>query len=214
MHKSHQQSDAPPPAGPVLRQLSRLILKLMGWRIAPFPDIPKAVAVGGPHTSNWDGVIGFLGAMALGLDTAFLIKASAFRWPLAPLLRRMGGIPIDRSRTTGIVDQAVELFEKRDRLIMVVTPEGTRTNAPDWKTGFYHIARLANVPIILGVPNYATRELDFPLIINASGDIDSDMQRIVECFADTVPRHPEKLSAPVKAVREQRRKDRGAKEDR
>lgn len=186
----------------------------MGWRIAPFPDIPKAVAAGGPHTSNWDGIIGFLGAMALGINTAFLIKESAFMWPLAPLLRRMGGIPIDRSRTTGVVDQAVELFEKRDRLIMVVTPEGTRTNAPDWKTGFYHIARLANVPIILGVPNYETRELDFPLIISASGDIDSDMQKMIECFADTVPCHPEKLSAPVKTVRERRKRDRGAKEDR
>ena len=181
-----------------------MLLRLWGWRIAPFPDLDKAVAVGGPHTSNWDGFLGILGATALGLDTAFLIKASAFRWPLAPLLRRMGGIPIDRTRATGAVDQAVELFRKSNRLIMVVTPEGTRTNAPRWKTGFYHIARLARVPMVLAVPDYSRRELNFPLVIEPGDDMEADMRKMIECFADTTPRHPDKLSAPVKAARERK----------
>lgn len=186
------------------RLLSKLLLRLWGWRIAPFPDIDRAVAVGGPHTSNWDGLLGILGATALGLDTAFLIKASAFRWPLAPLLRRIGGIPIDRTRATGAVDQAVELFRNSERLIMVVTPEGTRTNAPRWKTGFYHIARLARVPMVLAVPDYTRKELNFPLVIEPGDDMEADMRKMIECFADTTPRHPEKLSAPVKAARERK----------
>ena len=190
--------------GPISRALSRWILKLWGWRIAPFPALGKVVAVGGPHTSNWDGVLGFLGAIALNLDTAFLIKASAFKWPLAWVLRRSGGIPIDRSRATGVVEQAAELFKHRDRLVMVVTPEGTRTNASHWKTGFHHIARLAGVPIVVAVPNYAKKELDFPLILNPGEDLEADMQKIINCFADTTPRHPEKLSAPVKAARKEK----------
>jgi 1-acyl-sn-glycerol-3-phosphate acyltransferase len=190
--------------GPVSRALSRWILKLWGWRVAPFPDIDKVVVVGGPHTSNWDGILGFLGAIALDLDTAFLIKASAFKWPLASILRRTGGIPIDRTRATGVVEQAAELFKHHDRLVMVVTPEGTRTNAPRWKTGFHHIARLAGVPIVLAVPNYAKKELNFPLVLYPGEDMEADMQKMIECFANTTPKRPENLSAPVKAARENR----------
>ncbi|HYW75168.1 MAG TPA: 1-acyl-sn-glycerol-3-phosphate acyltransferase [Gammaproteobacteria bacterium] len=190
--------------GPISRALSRWILKLWGWRIDSFPALDKVVAVGGPHTSNWDGVLGFLSAIALNLDTAFLIKASAFKWPLASILRRSGGIPIDRTRATGVVEQAADLFKHRERLVMVVTPEGTRTNAPHWKTGFHHIARLAGVPIVVAVPNYTTKELHFPLILNPGEDMEADMQKIINCFADTTPKHLEKLSAPVKAARKAR----------
>lgn len=191
-------------------RLARLMLRLSGWRIAPFPDLAKAVVVGGPHTSNWDAVIGFVGARALGLHTAFLIKASAFRWwPLAAFLRRMGGIPIDRTRSSGVVEQAVHLFEHSDRLLLVVTPEGTRTRAPSWKTGFHHIARLAQVPIVLAVANYARKELDFPLVMEPGEDLEADMQRMIEGFAATTPRHPEKLSAPVKKARDARLRKKG-----
>ena len=198
--KTHSPRGRPSRRGSLGQVLSRLLLRLWGWQIAPFPDIDKAVAVGGPHTSNWDGLLGLLGASALGLDTAFLIKASAFKWPLGAYLRRMGGIPIDRTRATGAVEQAVELFRQRERLIMVVTPEGTRTNAPRWKTGFYHIARQAHVPMVLAVPDYTRKELTFPLVIEPGDDMEADMRMMVECFADTTPRHPDKLSAPVKAA--------------
>ncbi len=202
--RNNRPGHKPPRRGSLSRLLSRMLLRLWGWRIAPFPDIDKAVAVGGPHTSNWDGLLGILGATALGLDTAFLIKASAFRWPLGPWLRRMGGVPVDRTRATGAVDQAVEMFRDSERLIMVVTPEGTRTNAPRWKTGFYHIARLARVPMVLAVPDYSRKELNFPLVIEPGDDMEADMRKMIECFADTTPRHPDKLSAPVKAERERR----------
>jgi len=201
--KDDRVTHSPQRWGPISRALSRWILKLWGWRIAPFPALDKVVAVGGPHTSNWDGVLGFLAAIALNLDTAFLIKASAFKWPLATVLRRSGGIPIDRSRASGVVEQAADLFKHRDRLVMVVTPEGTRTNASHWKTGFHHIARIAKVPIVVAVPNYARKELKFPLILNPGEDMEADMQKIINCFAETTPRHPGKLSAPVKAARKE-----------
>lgn len=188
-------------------RFGRLILRLGGWRIAPFPDVDKAVVVGGPHTSNWDAVVGFVGAQALGLHTTFLIKASAFRWwPLSAFLRRMGGIPIDRARASGVVEQAVHLLERSDRLLLVVTPEGTRTRAPRWKTGFHHIARQTHVPIVLAVPDYSTKQLNFPLIIEPGDDMEADMDKMIECFADTTPRHSDKLSAPVKAAWNRKRR--------
>lgn len=186
-------------------KLARLMLRLCGWRIAPFPDVARAVVVGGPHTSNWDAVIGFVGAAALGLNTAFLVKASAFRWwPLSSFLRHVGALPIDRSRATGVVEQAVGMLEHSERLLLVVTPEGTRTRARRWKTGFHHIARMAKVPIVLAVPNYARKELTFPLVIEPSTDLEADMRKIVDCFAATIPYHPGKLSAPVRTAREAR----------
>ncbi len=187
--------------------LSSLLLKLAGWRITPFPAIDKAVVIGGPHTSNWDALVGFLSGSALKLNATILIKESAFKWPLGILMRRMGGMPIDRARTAGVVEQAVEQFARRDRMVMIVTPEGTRTNAPRWKTGFYHIARQANVPIILAAADYAEKTLTYPLIIEPSGNMETDMQRMIECFGNVTPRHPEKLSAPVKAVWDRKHKN-------
>lgn len=199
---------APPRTRSLGQALARLLLRLAGWRVAPFPAVERAVVVGGPHTSNWDAVVGLLAGAALGLQLTILIKARAFRWPLGPLLRRLGGMPIDRSRHTGAVEQAAAEFARRARLVMVVTPEGTRKNAARWKTGFYHIAREARVPIVVAVADYAEKTLRFPLVFVPSGDIDTEMQNVVACFASVTPRHQEKLSAPVKAAQDQKRKRR------
>jgi len=198
-HGAEQRSERD---GSLGRALARLVLSWAGWSVDPFPDVPRAVVTGGPHTSNWDAVVGVLAGTALGLRPVFLIKKKAFRGPLGPLLRRFGGVPIDRSRHTGAVEQAVERFAGTEPLVMVVTPEGTRTNAPRWKTGFYHIAREAGVPIVVATADYARRRLELPLVLEPSGDLDADMQRIIDCFARVTPRHPEKLSAPVKTARE------------
>ncbi len=180
--------------------LCHLILRTVGWRILPFPPLDKAVVAGGPHTSNWDGVVGLLGGAALGLQPTFLIKSSAFKWPLGPVLRHLGGVPIDRSHRAGVVGQAVEEFSRQRRLVLVVTPEGTRTNAPRWKTGFYHIARQAGVPIVVAVADYSEKTISFPAVIQPSESIEADIKRIIEWFGSATPRHPDKLSAPVKAV--------------
>lgn len=204
----HDAGRQPPPrARSFGRALAGLILRLAGWRVAPFPAVARAVVVGGPHTSNWDAAVGLLAGAALGLKLTLLIKARAFRWPLGPILRRLGGMPIDRSRHTGVVEQAAAEFARRKRLVMVVTPEGTRKNAPRWKTGFYHIAREAHVPIVVAVADYAEKTLSFPAVFVPSGDIETEMQNVVECFASVTPRRPEKLSAPVKAARDRKRRE-------
>ena len=179
---------------------SERLLGLAGWDIEPFPDLEKAVVVAGPHTSNWDGLVAVLSAATLGLTANIMVKDSLFRWPLGPVLRRLGCIPINRKRNSGVVDQAVEQFSSRDHLVLVVTPEGTRANAKKWKTGFYHIANRAGVPIVLAAADYAKKTLRFPLVLQPTGDIEADMQRMFECFAEVTPRHPEKLSEPVKVL--------------
>ncbi len=174
------------------------LFKLAGWKVPPFPDVEKAIVVGGPHTSNWDGVVGLTAAVALGLNARFLIKHSLFKGPLGWLLRRLGGIPVDRGRAGGVVGQAVRELQVSDRLILVVTPEGTRSNARQWKTGFHRIAREAGVPIVVTVADYRTRELRFPLVLQATENLTADLEQLYQCFASVTPRHPDKLSDPVR----------------
>lgn len=194
MAQQHQQPEK-------LTRTRRLAMKLInqaGWTVPPFPDVDKAIVVGGPHTSNWDGVIGLTAAVALGLNAHFLIKHSLFKGPLGWLLRKLGGIPVHRGRAGGMVGQAVRELEKSDRLILVVAPEGTRSGAKQWKAGFHRIAREANVPIVVTVADYGTRELRFPLILTPTDDLEADLEKLYECFASVTPKHPDKLSAPVR----------------
>lgn len=176
------------------------LLRRAGWRITPFPPIDKAIVVGGPHTSNWDGVLGLTAGIALGLNARFMIKHTLFKGLFGTLLRRLGGIPVDRSKPGGVVRQAARQFVDHARIIVVVTPEGTRSNAPRWKTGFHHIARAAGVPIVLATADYARKELTYPLILEPGEDLEADMQRIYTCFASVTPRHPQRLSLPVKRL--------------
>lgn len=186
------------------QRLCQQLLRAAGWQIAPFPDEPRAIVVGGPHTSNWDGVIGLAGKTAIGIDAHLMIKDSLFKEPLGGLLRRFGAIPIDRSRHAGVVEQTVEQFARHDSLYIVVTPEGTRSRAAKWKTGFWHIARQAGVPIVVAVADYQQRRIFFPAVMTPSEDREADFQQLYAYFASVTPRRPEKLSAPVKALWEQR----------
>lgn len=192
------------PSSSLTQSACRVILRVLGWYVAPFPDLNKAVVVGGPHTSNWDGLLGLVGGAALGLQVNIMIKANLFFWPLGPLMRRFGAIPINRQQNSGVVEQAVEQIKQRERMIMVVTPEGTRSNAPKWKTGFYHIAVQAGVPIVVATADYVKKEITYPAVIMPSGDIEADFERFYTLFASVTPRHPGKLSAPVKAKFETR----------
>ncbi|MEP4545492.1 MAG: lysophospholipid acyltransferase family protein [Saccharospirillum sp.] len=203
MQNNKKETAVPAGASP-LRRLAIGLLRLTGWYVEPFPDIPKAIVVGGPHTSNWDGVLGFTTGFALALHARFMIKNSLFRWPFGWLLKKLGGIPVDRSKAGGVVGQTVAEFNSRDRIIIVMTPEGTRSNADTWKTGFHHIARQAGVPIVLATADYRRKQVTFPLILEPSEDLEADMQRIYECFSDVTPQHPEKLSRPVKVLFDQK----------
>lgn len=179
--------------------LGTVFLHLLGWRITgQFPDVPKAVIIGAPHTSNWDGVLAVAAVLALRLRIVLMGKHSLFKGPFAPLLRWLGLIPIDRSSAAGVVDQSVSRFREREQMFLGMAPEGTRHSAQEWKTGFYRIACDAGVPIVLAVLDYGKREIRLPLTFMPSGDLDADMDKILTCYRGIVPRRPERLSLPLR----------------
>ena len=136
------------------------ILKVCGWKArGGIPDIPKAVIIAAPHTSNWDGIWALTYKVAVGLDIRFFAKQSLFWFPLGVLLRGLGGIPLDRTRATSAVDQAIAMFNEEETFYFGLSPEGTRSLKDHWKTGFYRIARGADVPVLLGVLDFRNREI-------------------------------------------------------
>jgi 1-acyl-sn-glycerol-3-phosphate acyltransferase len=161
-----------------------MFLKMLGWRVeGEIPSIKKFVIIAAPHTSNWDFPITLAVAFALKVKIYWMGKAAMFRWPFGALLRWLGGIPIDRSRTHNMVDQSVQAFQERDNLIMVVPPEGTRKKVSYWKTGFYHIARGAGVPIVLGFLDYRRKAGGIGPTFFPTGRIGEDLNQIHAFYA-------------------------------
>lgn len=163
-----------PPVGPqvarggnaVTHWLGRLLLRGMGWKLSGgFPDRPKFIIAVVPHTSNIDFVLTIGVIWGLGIKAAFLAKASLFRFPLGLLMRGFGGIPVDRDTPQGLIDRMAEAFHASDRLILGITPAGSRSNARDLKKGVALIAQAAEVPILPAVINYETRIVHFADLI-------------------------------------------------
>jgi len=169
-----------------------LWLRVFGWRIAgDMPVCDKMVLIGAPHTSNWDLPFMLAVAAVYGLDVTWMGKDSLFKKPVfGRLLRRLGGIPIDRSRPSGVVLQIVRMFKKSDRLALVVPPSGTRKKKEYWKSGFYWIAHTARVPIICSYLDYGRKEGGVRLSFVPTGDVQADMNRIRSCYQDIQGKHP------------------------
>lgn len=166
--------------------LGLVFLKIMGWRVeGKIPAINKFVIIAAPHTSNWDFPITLAVAFVLRMKIYWMGKAAMFRWPFAAALRWLGGIPIDRSQSHNVVEQSIQAFQKLERLIMVVPPEGTRKKVSYWKTGFYHIARGANVPIVLGFLDYKRKAGGIGPTFYPTGLLEEDMKRI-QAFYTTI----------------------------
>lgn len=187
-----------PHAGALLsRRIGRLALRLAGWRVeGEIPDRPQLVACVAPHTSNWDFVLGYVAKMALDVRAHWLGKHTLFRGPFGPLLRAMGGIPVDRTAAHGIVAQAVTGFHRHPRLLLGVAPEGTRSRVTRWKSGFYHIAREAGVPIWPVALDWRTRTVRLGPLFTPTGDEDADIAALQEFFAGVRGRHPERAFPP------------------
>lgn len=165
-------------------RLGRGVLALLGWRIeGEVPDAPKFVVAVAPHTSNWDFVIGVAAMFALDLRLAFIGKHTLFRWPFAAVLRWMGGIPVDRSKHHGMVDDSVAAFSKMERRVLAIAPQGTRSPVRRFKTGFLHIARGAHVPILLAALDYDAKCIRFGPTITAGEDVEADRARVEAHFA-------------------------------
>lgn len=183
-------------------RLGRFILSLLGWKVTgQLPNIPKAVMIGGPHTSNWDGVITLSAMAMLRLDARVMVKDSAFVGPLGWLLRWLGAIPIDRNSARDVVQQTVDQLNAHEQFMVIVSPEGTRDGASHWKSGFWRIASAAGVPIIIATADHKKKEVSFPGLVMPSEDVDRDMKLVLEFYRGVEPRHPERLSAPLAAMR-------------
>ena len=185
-----------------LRGLGRLYLRISGWRVeGRFPDAAKTVVIAAPHTSNWDMPLMLAMAWVLDVRPAWLGKQELFRRPFGWFMRRLGGVPVDRTARQNTVRQAVERFDALERLHLVIPPSGTRSRATHWRSGFYHIAREANVPIVLGYLDYARRRGGFGPELHPSGDLRADMDAIRRFYADKTGRHPEQFG-PVRLAEE------------
>jgi len=174
--------------------LAKTLLRLFGWRVAgPAPDLPKYVLVVAPHTSNWDFLVMLALAATLRLKVTWMGKHTLFRPPFGRIMRRLGGLPINRSARHNAVEQAIESFRTSDRLELAILPEGTRKRAPYWKSGFYHIARGANVPIALGFADYQRKVGGIGRVFMPSGDIEADMAIIRDFYTGIVGKRPEQF---------------------
>ncbi|MFH1084094.1 MAG: lysophospholipid acyltransferase family protein [Pseudomonadota bacterium] len=161
-----------------------IFLKMLGWRVeGEIPDIKKFVIIAAPHTSNWDFPITLAITFALKIKIYWMGKSVMFRWPFGAVCRWLGGIPIERSRSHNVVEQSVQAFKKWDRLIMIIPPEGTRKRVSYWKTGFYHIASGANVPVVLGFLDYRRKAGGIGSTFYPTGRIEEDMQEIRAFYA-------------------------------
>ena len=163
--------------------LSYLILKLLGWRTqADFPDAKKYVIVAAPHTSNWDFPLGILAAKALKLKAHWIGKHTIFRWPFGWFFRAIGGTPVDRGESQDLIKQIAEVFDRSDEFVLALAPDGTRSKTDHWKTGFWHIAKAAKVPIALAYLDFGNKQVGLGGTFYPSDDIEKDFELIREFF--------------------------------
>ena len=164
-----------------------------GWRThGVVPEPRKFVLIAAPHTSNWD-FINFVGVTEdLGMMPHFMAKSSLFRWPWKNFLLDMGGVPVNRASGENYVRQMIDEFNRRSEFMLTIAPEGTRDNVGAWKTGFYHIAMGAGVPLVVGMMDYAKKTGGLGAAIWPTGDYEADMAKLAEIYATVTPRHPAK----------------------
>jgi 1-acyl-sn-glycerol-3-phosphate acyltransferase len=169
------------------------LLRLFGWKIdrkAP-ENVNKAVIVVGPHTSNWDFIIGKMAFVYYRVNAKFLIKKELFFPPLGWLLRALGGIPVDRKKNNNITEQAVRYFTENEKCYLVFTPEGTRSYNPNWKKGFYYIAQNAGVPIYIAYMDYKTKTGGFHSLFQPTGNVEADLRYIKTVLSQYSGKVPE-----------------------
>jgi len=175
----------------LMHWLSRLILRLLGWRIeGKAPTAPKYVLIAAPHTSNWDFPFTLMVCFALRMPVYWMGKASLFPPVLGGIMRWLGGIPVERSRQGNLVQSTVDAFQRSARLTVIIPPEGTRSKVTHWKTGFYYIAQGAGLPIALGFLDFKRKRAGVERPFEATGDIEADMVKIQAFYANITGKNP------------------------
>lgn len=173
--------------------LFTLFYRLKGWKTGtPLPpEITHCIVIAAPHTSNWDFVYGIVSINIFKLKINYLAKKELFVWPIKNIFLKSGGIPVERKGNHHLVDSMVELFKSKDRVILAIPPEGTRKRVAKWKSGFYHIALAANVPVVLGYIDYKTRTAGFGPVLKMTGDKKSDWEKIRAFYATIQAKNPQ-----------------------
>ena len=191
---------ADPRLGPFAGLVYRALLgwfRWSGWRTSgALPVDRKFVIIGAPHTSNWDFPV-FLGTVAtLGRQVHFIGKSSLFNWPMGGFMRGLGGVPVERHASQDLVSQVAAQFALHDDFALIVAAEGTRDPTTRWRTGFYHIALKAQVPIVCAGPDYGRKIGIIGPVIIPTGDYDADMKPAFAFFRSLFPKHPERAAFP------------------
>ncbi len=178
-----------------MRYIMRGLLRLFGWKVVgEMPESKKAVFIFAPHTSNWDFVIMMIARFGFKMKPAYLGKHTLFKPPFGWFFRILGGIPVERSNSHNVVDQVVDIINQREEIALALAPEGTRSKTNKWKSGFYHIALKAEVPLVLAFLDTNTRTLGLGDIIELTGDQELDMQKIRNFYQNKIGIKPELTS--------------------
>ena len=179
----------------MLSHISMWILTKLGWTIpARLPNAKKYVIIAAPHTSNWDFPLGILAAKAMRLEVQWMGKHTLFRWPFGWFFRAIGGTAVKREAGRNYIAQMADLFERSDRLVLALAPEGTRKKTDHWKTGFYYIARAANVPIVFAYLDFGNKQVGVGDLFYPTGDIHADFEVIRSFYASRRGKNPEQES--------------------
>ena len=173
-----------PIISPFVRLLSNTAMRLFGWRVeGKLPDFPKYLIIGAPHTSNWDFLLFVAVIFKLKANVRYMGKAELFRGPFAWFFYWCGGIPVDRKKSTGLVEQMVDAYTRSERFVLTIAPEGTRYQVKEWKRGFYHIAKAAGVPIVMAKVDGKGKVMRVGQVYHLTDDIETDMREIQGAFS-------------------------------
>ena len=170
----------------------RMLFKLWGWKVeGDIPHhLPKKLYVVIPHTSNWDFPVGILLKYGYKMDVGFIAKSSLFKWPFAWFFKALGGIPVDRKRSRGFIESVVKVIKERETFSTAIAPEGTRGKVKKLKSGFYHIARLAEIPLVYVKFDWGKKTIHLDKPREVYGSMEEELKFIDEHYKDTVGRIP------------------------
>lgn len=178
------------------KKIAQCLLRLLGWKILPrLAEQPQgSIICVAPHTSNHDFLLGLLYSWASGFQSGFLMKSDWFFFPLGSIFRALGGIPVNRKERSQTVERIQRLLSERGQMHIAITPEGTRSRGEKWKSGFYHIAVAAGLPIELAVIDYKKRELGIFEVFHPTGDLEQDLSAIRSRYDSSQAKYPEKFT--------------------
>jgi 1-acyl-sn-glycerol-3-phosphate acyltransferase len=176
----------------IAKFLSHVIFKISGWHVKGHvpQEVKKCIMIAAPHTSNWDLLYARCAFYIMGVEVRYTIKKEAMVGPLGWLLKKMGALPVDRSRNNSLVQGMIDILEEADKMVIMVTSEGTRKYQPRWRKGFYYAAVGANVPIVLGFLDYAKKEAGVGPTFYPTGNVEADIEEIKNFYRTKTAKYP------------------------